>query len=172
MDMIARLGKRRDSRLAVHIKLSNLSLAHKRAHFIDLAEDLLTSALRAIEGQLFRLHNNDFVYVAKDAKPDSIDRALDRLRALFSEDAIFAQKETESFCAWYRLENDYDTFFAAAREWRQSAEQAQIDCVRKDPLVGLLPIKPELLAQLERTLASVDVTNLVRRQAVCALIPD
>ena len=68
------------------------------------------------EGELFLLSNNDFVFIAEGVPRMQIDRSLERLRALFSEDPlVYAIENSDSFCTWYELETDYDFFLAHAK---------------------------------------------------------
>jgi len=173
LDYIERLDKRRSGRLALHVKLSRLSREHARAHYLQMATDMFSAAIRTLEGQFFTLHNHDLVFVAVSAPFAMLDRIVDRLRSLFSEDPVLAHKDSgdQSFCTWYRLETDYDALRSAARQWLRDAEQAQVDYSRKDPLAGLTPIQPDLLGRIEHTLEKTDVTNLTRRQIISTIIP-
>jgi len=171
-DYVERLARQRAGRVGVHIRLSQLTRANRRPHHVSLATDMFAGSVQPLEGRLFVLHNQDLVFIARTPKLTAIDRAIDRLRTLFSEDPVFADQDAipESFCTWYRLEEDFESLQEAARQWRQDAEQAQIDYVRKDASEGLAPIDPELLARLEYTLGKTDMTNFARRQLVCTLI--
>src|ERR1700744_2348586 len=88
LDYIERLDKRRAGRLALHVKLSRLSREHARAHYLQMATDMFFAAIRTVEGQFFVLHNHDLVFVAASAPFTTLDRIVDRLRALFSEDPV------------------------------------------------------------------------------------
>jgi hypothetical protein len=173
LDYIERLDKRRTGRLALHVKLSRLSRAHARAHYLQMATDMFSDAIRTLEGQFFILRNHDLVFVAVSAPFATLDRIVDRLRSLFSEDPVLAHKDSDdqSFCTWYRLETDFDALHIAARQWVKEADQAKVDYIRKDPTEGLTPIQPDLLGRIEHALEKTDVTNIVRRQTICTMIP-
>ncbi|MGE3623893.1 MAG: hypothetical protein AB7H77_08495 [Bdellovibrionales bacterium] len=173
-DYIDRLDKRRDGRFAVHVRLSHLSRMHTRVHYFDLARDTFAAAIRALEGQLYVLKNHDLVFLGTSDAIPVVSRAVERLRALFSEDPLFTHKDSDpqSFCNWYRLENDYEKLRLGAREWLREAEFASTDYARKEPGEGLAPIQPELLTRVERILDTTDITNLARRQTVCTVMKD
>src|ERR1700733_1827219 len=90
LDYIDRLDKRRAGRLALHIKLSRLSRAHARAHYLQMATDMFSAAIRTLEGQFFVLQNHDLVFIAAATPFAVLDRIVDRLRSLFSEDPVLA----------------------------------------------------------------------------------
>jgi EAL domain-containing protein (putative c-di-GMP-specific phosphodiesterase class I) len=173
LDHVERLDKHRAGRLAVHIRLSRLARRHQRDHYIRMAADMFENSVKALDGQMFALKNNDLVFVARGAPFPALDRAVNRLRALFGEDPIFEYKDQhpETFCSWYRLDTDFEALREDAREALRIAEQADIDYNRPDPTLGLTPIRADLLARLEQNLAHLDVTNMARRQTVCTMIP-
>ena len=173
IDCIERLDKQHADRIGMHIRISRLSQTYRRPHYIRMATDMFESSVRAFEGQLFVLHNHDLVFIARATPQAALDKAVERLRVLFSEDSLFLRRETaEPFCLRYRLDTDYDKFLTAARGMLHEEEQALADYDRKDGVEGLTPIQPELLARLEHALNKADFTNVARRQTVCTLIAD
>lgn len=173
VDYAERLAKTPLGRLAVHIKLSHLSRANQRAHYIRMATDMFESNVRAVEGRLFVLRNNDIVFIAREPPLTALNKAVDRLQALFAEDPVFEYRTAkgENFCTWYRFDTEYDKFLGACRQILKDAEQAAADYVRPDSTEGMTPIQPELLARLEQALSKTDLTNIVRRQMACTLAP-
>jgi len=173
LEHIERLAKRHAGRIAVHVHLSRLSRANSREHHIRLATDMFSGAVSTVEGNLFALHNNDLVFVAAEAPYPALNRAIDRLRALFAEDPMFRQKDTENgtFCTWYRLENDYDKLLKDAGDWLYAAQQAQSAETQKGAMQTLAPMQTDLLGRVERTLENTDITNIARRQLICSILP-
>jgi hypothetical protein len=172
LDYIERLSKLRVGRVAVHIRLSRLSKANRRAQFTRLAADMFSASVGPLEGQLYVLQNFDMVFVTSTVHSTTLNKAIDRLRALFGEDPIIALKESpaEHFCTWYRLEDSYDAFRDTAKRLLAEAERAVTESGGKTTAGTLQPIKPELLARIERSLEKADVTSFARRQVVCTIV--
>src|SRR6185437_7029109 len=96
VDLVDRLEKRRTGRLAVHIHLSQLSRRHTRVHYMAMASDMFANATHKLEGQLFTLRNYDLVFVANASPFAELERAVNRLRALFNEDPLFTHKDSNA----------------------------------------------------------------------------
>ncbi len=166
VDAIKRLDKLRADRAAVHIHLSALVPSYRRDNYIRIAADTIVSGLRSVDGQLFILSNGDLLFLAKGGQPGVIEGAVDKLRTLFGSDPLVQFRERRgptSFCTWYRLEEDYDALLWAAQRLLNDAEQAHANAAAPTSA----PIRPDLLAKLDNSLGSTDISGMVRRQTVC-----
>ncbi|MBX9634770.1 MAG: hypothetical protein K2X44_07285, partial [Magnetospirillum sp.] len=103
-----------------------------------------------------------------------------KLRFLFSDDPLIiddAQGRKGTFCTWYDLEREYDMVVALAQQMlqeeqdRRKAEQEKIGRETRvmDKPKGA-PFTADLLARVEAALGQADLANLMRRQAVCAVV--
>lgn len=177
LDYIQRLEHQRTGRRAIHIHLHLLSPAYNQPLFLRIAAETFTRYLSGVEGQIFILADGDIIFIAKDITPSLLESAVDKVRLLFSQDPLLEKKEADgspSFHTLYDLEKDYESFLALALRLnadieRKKAAAMYADIPAMDPQA---PIEPALLAKLESTLDTVDVSNISRRQLVCTLIDE
>lgn len=177
MDLLQRLGRLRGGRIGVHLHFSKLSRAYNNERFIRIAADSFASFVSGFEGQLFRLNNNDVLFIAKDTTVTVLEAAVDRIKILFSQEPLletYTIKGTSQFCTFYHLDKDYDELLAVAADLLKEAgirrglfENTAVQSPAKAP-----PVYPDILSRLEQSLGTVDVTNLARRQTVCTLIDE
>lgn len=185
-DYARRLQHHLPGRRAVHLHLSRLSAANRREHHLRIAVSAWEGLIKKFDGQLFQLGNNDIVVVTKGAAVAEIDNVVLKLRFLFSEDPLAdssGESGNQTFCTWYELARDYPRFMAMAQDMlaRKKAGYAQ-DIARsaaahleKDLPVYEPPKQPldaARLARLEQGLGSMDLSTMVRRQPVCAVLPN
>ncbi len=177
LDTVRRLGKSRANRIGVCIHLSNLTPNNKREHYIRIATEIFIHSVSAFEGQFFRLHNDDLVFLAKGISFERLDNAVNRIRVLFIEDPLTQYESSaegaKRFCTWYDFEHDYEPLLEKAYSLLNLAEEyvrkQELDTpIDSDLLVA--PIRLEMLFRLEQALERIDITNIVRRQTVCSVI--
>jgi EAL domain-containing protein (putative c-di-GMP-specific phosphodiesterase class I) len=180
LDYARRTDKRRKGRRAVRIYLSRLKPHNRREHHLRIAASTFEVLIRKFDGALFKLFNKDLVVVCNGAQVSDIDACVLRIRYLFSEDPLFRDGEADDgddpFCDWYDLENDYPQFLAQAeqiaeertRHDTQSATQVSEDQRPKrhdGPPLGA----PEL-ASVIGSILNADLSSMLRRQPVCAVV--
>lgn len=175
MDLLQRLDRLRSGRVGIHLHFSKLSRAYNNEHFIRIATDTFASFVAGFEGQLFRLENKDLFFLAKDVTVTALEVVVDKVKVLFSQDPLletFTVNGASSFYNIYELETDYDALLAEAANLLKEAGLRRSLFTDNDAIKPpqLSPISPDILAKLELSLETVDVTNIARRQTVCTLI--
>lgn len=173
LDCIDRLSRYRTGRRAVHIHLSQLKSDNRRKHHLRIAAHTFETLIRAFEGQLFVLSNHDIFFVFKDADPVHIDEAVMRLRYLFNDDPLTQDVDLDmlgQFCTWYDVEHQFSELLATAKSLYEEVLKRQ----KRLALIGgkgheKPPINPHRLGELVDTIASADLTNLMRRQVIFAI---
>jgi EAL domain-containing protein (putative c-di-GMP-specific phosphodiesterase class I) len=179
LDTVQRLARFRDGRRAVHIHLSRLKPYNRRDLHVRIAVNTFESLVKQFEGSIFLLANSDIVFICKGARIDVIDEAVMRLRYLFSEDPLAHQVNDDTsggFCTWYNLQRDYDRLLAAARALHDRTERrtkrvADIAGQPKDGAPERPSIDSRKLGELIDAIQHADLSNLLRRQPVAALLP-
>jgi hypothetical protein len=178
LDYVERLWKFRSGRRALHVHLSRLQPHHRRPHHLRIALDTFATLVQPFEGQLFRLANADVVFVCKDVSPAVLDEAVMRLRYLFNEDPVTQATDgpSDEFCTWYDLVRDYDALVQAARglvagEQKRAGRIAAMAKSGGSPAL-LKPLDAHRLGELVDALLRTDLSNVMRRQPVCALLPE
>jgi hypothetical protein len=173
LEHIDRLSRHREGRRAVHVHLSQLKSENRRDHHLRIATSTFENQVRSFEGQLFRLANNDLFFVYRDVAPAEIDEAVMRLRYLFTDDPLVQEGEDDDgFITWYDLERQYDELHAVAQEIYDEVQRRQKRLAQMGAgVTGTKPpINPHRLGELIDTISKADLSNLLRRQPVYAIL--
>ncbi len=167
-DYVLRLDRLRANRLAVQVHISRLQPQNRRDYNLRIATHVFDNIIGQHEGELFVLSNSDIVFIAEGVPRLHIDRSLERLRALFSEDPlIYMPENSDVFCSWYDLETDYDRLFTHAKTLMNSLAGNTTAAVEDD----LLRLDAKSLAGLEDVLSKADISNFIRNQSACVYVP-
>lgn len=171
LDYVQRLDRFREGRRAVHLHLSRLRPYNRRDHHMRIAGTTFDSLIKKFDGGLFRLNSGDIVFIAKGATVADLDPAVMRLRFLFGDDPLLnaATADHDPFCTWYDLEKDYPQLLDAVQELLHESRQARNEQPRPADDPGGEPLDPNHLGQIEKALASADLSSFTRRQPVCLL---
>ncbi|MGO8921273.1 MAG: hypothetical protein ACLQJR_35765 [Stellaceae bacterium] len=176
LDYARRLGRHPGGRRAIIIHLSRLRPDNRRAHHIRIAANTFEALVKQFDGQIFLLQNADIVFVCKDASIAVIDDAIMRLRYLFGDDPLAAELDESApdrFATWYDLERDYQDFLALAEEMYEH------EVKRKKRIAAIAggglreerkPMDAPALAELVATIQRADLSNVMRRQSICAIL--
>jgi hypothetical protein len=173
-----RLAKFRTGRRAVHIHLSQLRPYNRRGHHIRIATNTFEFRVKQMDGQIFALSNTDLIFICKGADIVAIDEAVMRLRHLFNDDPLTQdvdENQESRFCSWYDLERQYDEFLAIAQAlYDEDQKRAKRLAAISGPgqPAELPPLSPNRLGELVDAISRADLSNMMRRQAVCAIVPD
>jgi hypothetical protein len=180
IDYLHRLERHRSDRRAVHIHLSGLHSQNRRDHHLRIAVSTFEQLVKMLQAQVFTLANSDLMIVYKAQAQDEVESSIVKLRFLFSDDPLIiddAQGRKGSFCTWYDLEREYDVVVALAQKMfqeEQARRQAEAERTSRETRVADkpkgAPFTPDLLARVESALGQADLANLMRRQAVCAVV--
>jgi len=181
LEYIYKLERHRHGRSACRIRLSLLQPMNRREHHVRAALSTFDGLIRRLKGQVFALSNFDIVVIFKDVALDEVQAAMIKLRFLFDDDPALMREEDEgrpSFVEWYVVDKDYQTLLRMAqglvnddiqRRTQDKARAAEEAAApqrqkRRDPLT------PALLAKLQTALMGADLANMMRRQAICAVV--
>ena len=197
LEYLERLGKFREGRRAVHIHISRLKSYNKQDYQLRIAVNTFETSVKMIDGQLFKLANHDLFFIYGNTKADDLDDAIMRLRYLFTDDPLAHTIEeggSEGFCTWYDVDEQYEQVLALARqlheEYRKrqkrlalitgSPERPQLSRVTAQGGSHManaptgpapkVPIDPHRLGELVDAITRADLSNLMRRQTVYAII--
>ena len=178
LDYTKRLGRHPLGRRAIVIHLSRLRPDNRRAHHIRIAANTFEALVKQFNGRIFLLQSADIVFVCKDASIAVIDDAIMRLRYLFGDDPLAAEFEDSTpdrFATWYDIERDYQDFLTWAEEVYEREVKRQ---KRLAVIAGTLarderqPMDPQGLAELVAAIGKADLSNVLRRQSICAIMGD
>ncbi len=179
LDYVRRLEKHKRGRLAVHIRLSGLRPFNRREHHVRVAADNFEPLVKDLHGQLFILKNSDLFFIYKAEVQGQVETAVQKIRYLFSDDPLLADEADSSgrFATWYDVEREFDKILEFAQSMADVEDGgAQARRGRPDARSALKarqsrgsPLTPDVLSRVETALARADLSNMVRRQFVCAV---
>lgn len=182
LDYVHRLDSHKQGRRAVHVHLSALQAYNRREHHIRIAANTFEPLVKMHEGQLFVLKNSDLFFIYKATSQSDVETSLLKLRFLFSDDPLMGDEvqaagENNAFHTYYDAEKDYPKILAIARAMVHAGEE-EAPQQEAGNSKGLLqkrqekgePLNPRLLGRVIQSLQRADLSNMVRRQFICALI--
>lgn len=180
LDYVHRLERHRQDRKAVHIHLSGLLAQNRRDHHMRIAGNTFENLVKLMQAQVFTLANSDLMVIYKAQAQDEVESAVVKLRFLFSDDPLVLEEQHNSpgnFSTWYTLDREYEILLTLAQKMVQdeaerrtakTAQASQANRAAQKPTGS--PFTPELLARVENSLGQADLANLMRRQAICAMV--
>ncbi|MFQ5970880.1 MAG: EAL domain-containing protein [Alphaproteobacteria bacterium] len=179
LDHLRQIERHRSNKRAVHIHLSKLRSRNRQSHHARIAASTFETHVKQHSGQIFNLSNGDIVFVCLGSDVSHVDDAVSRVRHLFGEDPLSVLNESNDakFCSWHNLETDYRRFRQAVEalyaefKHREQVRQTMGDVAQTDT-EHLDDLTPALLGAIENSLAQADLSNLVRRQPICAVAAD
>jgi hypothetical protein len=172
---------------AVHLHLSCLKPHNRRDYQLRIAAREFDALLKRFKGELFQAGNGDIFYLWHAGTFGDVDPVVLRLRYLFSDDPLANTDDDQldddpailipyqdselpqpaKFCSWFDLEREYESFRFHLERYVEQRNQRQV----AEGAAARQPLDPGRLAQLESRLAGMDLSGLIRRQMVCALLP-
>jgi len=172
LDYVLRLDRFRQDRRAILVHISRLRPYNRREHHLRIAGSCFDALAKKFEGGLFRMSNDDLVFVAKGAGLADLEAVVQKLRYLFNQDPLvnLADGDENSFCSWFALETDYGDFRRMAEAFEADA-RAQRQLVDEPARARIEPMDPRRLALVEQAINTADLSFLLRRQPVCFAAP-
>lgn len=180
--------------IAVHFAFSQL-LEHYRSEYqIKIATNLMNDLLGDRDGAIYLCDDATIYVIVKNVPKPTLDKLIFQLRYLFMDDPLsytIEGDENPEFAQTYNVEDRW-------QEINDSIKRRMVQRVRKaqgaqrivpktmSPAmaaagIGQTPPQPKReskyfdsasLVGIERDLKNIDVSKVVRRQPVCAAIPD
>ncbi|WP_241911818.1 hypothetical protein [Telmatospirillum siberiense] len=181
LEYLHKLERHRQGRRAVIARLSNLQAENRREHHIRIAVNTFEPLVKQLKGQIFALSNADLIFVFKEVALHEVESIIVKLRFMFGDDPALADEAIggrAAFFDWFLLERDYDSLLHMAQRMTSDEEQRRTQEMPKgQPPIGNRRVasrgealSAQMLAKLEEALASADLANMMRRQAVCAIV--
>jgi EAL domain-containing protein (putative c-di-GMP-specific phosphodiesterase class I) len=175
LDYTHRIARYAQGGRAIVIHLSRLRPDNRRLPHLRIAANTFESLVKQFDGQIFLLQNADMVFVCKSASIRVIDEAITRLRYLFGDDPLAAEIEADGpdrFATWYDLERDYKEFLILVEALHADQEKLRKRLAQIAGAVApeeLRAMDPAALVELLATIERADLSNVMRRQAICTL---
>jgi EAL domain-containing protein (putative c-di-GMP-specific phosphodiesterase class I) len=181
LQAVQRLDGIRTQWCAAHIHLSRMKMRNKLDYQLRIASNTFETAVTALEGQLFKLANSDLVFLYR--KPQDISNAVIRLQYLLDEayDTDMAEDSANELYTLYNLEHQYGDLVQAVQKQIELVHRRSIQAPERRREERGAPAKPETPAQpldlkslneLVEAVGRADLSNLIRKQTVYALLSE
>ena len=169
LEHIDRLARHREGRKAVQIHLSKLQPHHHREHHIRIAFSTFEDRVKVLDGQLFQVENKDIFFIFQQATPLEVDNAIKHLRVLFTEDPLAHDADGE-FCTWYDFTRHYDQLHSVVEAMHNEVQKRNKRLADISQVTAKPPITPHRLGELVESIARADLSNVMRRQSIFAIL--
>jgi len=177
-EYLQRIAAHSERGWALHIHLSKLGPRSRNENLV-FALDMFRSLVSQFSGRVFMMKNGDVVCVLKDSRIAEIKAGLRRIQMLFHDDALFhLEQDSESkFSTTYNLNDSLAQFQAVAdalvndtgaRPQSPTAPSAP----DRRPEFDAAPLDLGKLATLIDSVATLDLSRLLRHQPACLITED
>jgi hypothetical protein len=178
----------------MHFRFSRL-LEHYRSDYqVKIAVNLINDLLKANQGGIFVCVDSDIFVVVRNVTKNVLDKVIFQLRYLFMDDPLAYSSENQEnpeFCRLHDLSVDYVNFLELCKAKlasssranaqgpsavaQRSSAPAAVNPQESTPVSSDGKLKlftPSRLVAIERDLTNADVSKVLRRQPVCAAVPN
>jgi EAL domain-containing protein (putative c-di-GMP-specific phosphodiesterase class I) len=156
---------------AVHLHFSKLSPSHRRESTVRIALNGPRSLVRRTQGKIFLLFNFDVVMLVKGVLVGEVIEVVEEVRGLFQDEPL--SRDETAFSTWYDLSVGFDALQRVVRNLAIEKSRLRGERQLSDgQFVEIEPLDPARLFQIQQVITSLDISSYVRRQPVCAVVPD
>ncbi len=166
IDMIGRIKSNRNNCYAVYFHLSELEERHRSEFQIRVATNILNDIFRKDDGSIFIVNESDLVLLYIGFDESRIEKAIYQLRYLFSDDPlayVTSTIENENFADVFFLRYQWREFYNFVKN-KLKLKTNDFEEISDNP-TELTPID---LVNISHELEQLEVSHLMRTQAVCA----
>ncbi|MEM9878420.1 MAG: hypothetical protein AAF862_03975 [Pseudomonadota bacterium] len=121
LEFATAVGRHKDGRFALHIKLSQLSAENSGSFASRNAASFLHTFIRADEGRLFRLSSGDIMFISSTALPADLEDAQLNITRFFERDANLAD-DPPKLIDRFNLAREYRPFLALCQSIADEAD--------------------------------------------------
>ncbi len=200
VEMLADLGDSPSGWNVISFNFHRLMDEYRNDYQIKIAVNMMSDLLKSEEAHIFVMQDQDIHLITHKTPRAKIDKVIFQLRYLFMDDPLAYTPEGEenkTFCTHYDLADQKEEFLTMSRTRmlanRRGAKAPEGGASSAQPATPapsgggsiLRQVKEQIashnpmkffnatsLASIERDLSNADISMVVRRQPVCAAIPD
>jgi len=167
---VDQLAEARAGQRAMIVHLSRLDRLRRNDKHRQIVVNMLQQVMDEYPGRLFALGNGDVVAICKGITRRAFDETTELFRYLFNDDPLAAESvQRADFCALFDLEIDYPQFLSALDDIRETALRQSR--TRVTPQLATSAVRSPRIDALVKSLARIDIANLMRRQTVWQMSP-
>ncbi len=193
IELLNLVQEQRNGWLAISLHFKKL-LEHYRSEYqIKIATNLMNDILGERDGAIYLSEDASINIMVRHLPKPLLDKMLFQLRYLFMDDPLaytMEGDENPEFVSFYDMETQWQEFMdlskrrLVTRVRKTHAEQRGLSpaaagamesvglSTRPTPRGPIQPFNATNLAAIERDLKEIDISATIRRQPVCAAVPD
>ncbi len=184
VELVASIEEEASSWRAIYYRFNRLQEHYRSNYQIKIAVNLINDLLKAHQGGLFVFRDFSLYVVVKDVTKSQLDKVTFQLRYLFADDPLaydLEGDENPEFCQIYDLSVAYDEFYDTVRRKvvrgvkniKAKATKGATTATKEEGAnKKAILLTPQSLSTIERDLESADLSRVMRRQPVCAAVPN
>jgi hypothetical protein len=187
VEMVSSLEDEASSWMAVQYRFNRLQEHYSSDYQIKIAVNLINDLLKNNQGGVFVLDDFSIYLLIKDATESQLSKVTFQLRYLFADDPLAYDMEGDEnpeFCEVYDLSAGYEEFLDLVRrriikrvQQRRKGEKDTPAPKKKKAAAAsksgqVRPLTPSRLSTIEKELVTADLSRVMRRQPVCAAVPN
>lgn len=169
-------------RAAAQVHLSKLDPKMRPEHALRAVESHFQGLIQREGVRIYWLRNFDLFITFNSISSDNIRSALVKSKFLFAGDPLVETAPPadgpDPFVTWFSFDKDFDDLLAAVRKLVSEHRGVSAPARRRHRATGDIKeihregagLTPEILSRVESALMRADLSSLIRRQAVCAVV--
>lgn len=172
---------------AIHFHFDRLLEEYKSDYQIKIALNLITDLLKPYDGDIFVLSDRSIIVLCNGLEKTLQNKLIFQLRYLYMDDVLaYAEngQENPEFCTSYDLGQDWREFMDIASKRMalnvrktampggRAAKVAVAEESRGESDMTVANLSSSRLPNIERDIRHVDLSKIIRRQPVCAVLTD
>lgn len=191
IELLNLIQEQRQGWVAIGLNFSRL-LEHYRSEYqIKIATNLMNDILGERDGAIYQTDDSNIYILVRHFPKPLMDKMVFQLRYLFMDDPLSYTMEGEEnpeFAAIFNIETEWQEFMdlckrrLVSRVRKTQSEQRGVSGVvagamesvgiSHKPMPGMRAFNASNLANIERDMRDVDLSSAIRRQPVCAAVPE
>ncbi|MBI1275046.1 EAL domain-containing protein [bacterium] len=163
---------------SVHLRFSELLEHHRNDYQTKIAINVVQDYVKDGEGSIFILKDRDIVLLCKGITKSQLEKMIFRLRYLYTDDPLAYDtegSENPNFSSIHDLSLGDDALVEIARRKKNAAANTNpavpAKTVTKPGEEDIRPLTPSRLSSIESDILAADLSRVMRRQPICALVP-
>jgi len=165
---------------AIHFNFNELLDHYKSTYQMKIAINVVGDFLKEGDGGIFALFDKDIIVICKGVSRSVLDKMVFRLRYLFSDDPLAYSttgEENDHFCDITDLSVAWDQMYEIAKvklthttQIREKQSVPNASAGMESTEKTMRPLTPSRLANLENDIITADLSRVMRRQPICAVM--
>lgn len=158
---------------AIYLSLSSLDQNNLQDYHLSTVKHAIETFCQGLGAKLFSFENTDMIVLCSDTAAATMENITHRLRGLFTGvTTLLPGNEADSLCNWYDLMTQGEQFEEVCRPLTDNSGMITAHAAPQSTNQNTIePINADMLAKLERGLATIDVSSFIRRQPICKILP-